>query len=221
MKKLRIAVIVVLILLLADQTIKIWIKTHMMLGQEQSVFGDWFYIHFTENNGMAFGLEFAGKFGKIMLSLLRIIAVVGIGWYIYILCKKNVHTGLIISAAFIWAGAFGNIIDSAFYGMIFNDSYMNVAVLFPENGGYSSFLHGRVVDMLYFPIIEGHFPSWFPFWANESFTFFRPVFNIADSCITIGVLLIVIFQKKFFSNFKQKEKNIENQTVPAKENNSE
>ena len=172
------------------------------MGEEYNVFGDWFYIHFTENNGMAFGLEFAGKFGKMLLSLLRIFAVIGIGWYIFVLCKKNVHLGLIISAAFIWAGAFGNIIDSAFYGLIFDESNMQVATMFPENGGYATFLHGKVVDMFYFPIIEGHFPSWFPFWANESFTFFRPVFNIADSSITIGVILIILFQKKFFASEK-------------------
>jgi signal peptidase II len=198
MKKLRIAIIVVLLVLMIDQIIKIWIKTHMLLGQEYNVFGDWFYIHFTENNGMAFGLEFAGKFGKIVLSLLRIFAVIGIGWYIYLLCKKNAPTGLIISVALICAGAFGNIIDSAFYGLIFNESYLSVATLFPEGGGYSTFLHGKVVDMLYFPLIEGHYPSWFPFWANEEFAFFKPVFNIADSSITIGVTLIILFQKKFF-----------------------
>lgn len=202
MKKLRIAILVVLLVLIIDQCVKIWIKTHMLLGQEYCVFGDWFYIHFTENNGMAFGLEFAGKFGKIALSLLRIIAVIGIGWYIYILSKKKAHTGLIISVSLICAGAFGNIIDSAFYGLIFNESYLSVATLFPDNGGYSSFLYGKVVDMLYFPLIEGHFPSWFPFWAGEEFTFFRPVFNIADSSITIGVTLIIIFQRKFFPSTK-------------------
>ena len=218
MKKLGIALSVIFFVLLADQILKVWIKTHLMLGQEISVFGDWFYLHFTENNGMAFGLEFAGKFGKILLSILRILAVIGIGWYIYILCKKKVHTGLIVSASFIWAGAFGNIIDSAFYGMIFDDSYMNLATLFPETGGYSSFLHGKVVDMLYFPLFEGHFPSWFPIWADESFTFFRPVFNIADSSITIGVFLILIFQGKFFKKETEKTKSVENQSDEITEN---
>ena len=213
MKKLKIVIFIILLVLLADQAFKIWIKTHMLLGQEYSVFGDWFYLHFTENNGMAFGLEFAGKFGKIVLSLLRIFAVIGIGWYIYLLCKKDEHLGLIISAALIWAGAFGNIIDSAFYGIIFNESLPLCtdcipSTFFPSQGSYSTFLHGKVVDMLYFPLIEGHFPSWFPFWKGESFAFFRPVFNLADSSITIGVLLIIIFQKKFLKN---KEKIIEEQ----------
>ncbi|PIV60937.1 MAG: lipoprotein signal peptidase [Bacteroidetes bacterium CG02_land_8_20_14_3_00_31_25] len=203
MKKLKIAILLILLVLIADQTLKIWIKTHMLLGEEYNVIGNWFYLHFTENNGMAFGLEFAGKFGKIVLSLLRIIAVGGIGWCIYILCKKNEPLGLVISAALIWAGAFGNIIDSAFYGLIFSNSIpfcidCTPATLFHHAGGYSTFLHGKVVDMLYFPIIEGHFPQWFPFWKGESFTFFRPVFNLADSSITTGVLMIIVFQKKYF-----------------------
>jgi len=192
------SLITIFSVLLIDQAVKIWIKTNMMLGQEYKVFDDWFIIHFTENNGMAFGMEFWGVYGKIALSIFRILAVTGIGYYLYTLIKKKEKTGYIISISLILAGALGNIIDSAFYGMIFNDSFMQVASLFPEGGGYSSFLHGKVVDMFYFPIVEGTYPSWFPFNANEPFIFFRPVFNIADSAISIGVAIIILFQRKFF-----------------------
>jgi len=192
------SLITIAVVLIIDQVVKLWIKTNMMLGQEYKVFGDWFIIHFTENNGMAFGMEFWGVYGKIALSIFRILAVTGIGYYLYTLIKKKEKTGYIISISLILAGALGNIIDSAFYGMIFNDSFMQVASLFPEGGGYSSFLHGKVVDMFYFPIAQGTYPSWFPFNANEPFIFFRPVFNIADSAISIGVAIIILFQRKFF-----------------------
>ncbi len=174
----------------------------MQLGEEFNVLGNWFIIHFTENYGMAFGFEFGGEWGKIILTLFRIIACIGIGWYIYHLSKKKAHTCLIISIALILAGAFGNIIDSVFYGVLFSDSLFQVAQFLPEGGGYAPFWHGRVVDMFYFPLFEGHFPQWFPFWKGEHFLFFRPVFNIADSSITIGVVLILIFQKKFFRDLK-------------------
>lgn len=171
----------------------------MFLGQEYHVLGNWFIIHFTENKGMAFGMELAGNYGKLFLSIFRIIAVGAIGWYIYKLTTKpNIKTGLIICLSLIFAGAFGNIIDSAFYGMIFNDSLFHVAEFMPDGGGYGNFLHGEVVDMFYFPIIQGHYPEWFPFWKREEFIFFRPVFNISDASITIGVLMLVIFQKRYF-----------------------
>lgn len=147
---------------------------------------------------MAFGMELAGKFGKVILSVFRIIAVIGIGYYLHQLSKKNAPTGLIVSISLVLAGAIGNIIDSAFYGMIFNDSYPQVASLFPAEGGYASFLHGKVVDMFYFPLLEGNFPEWMPFWGGDHYVFFRPVFNVADSAITIGIVIILLFQRKYF-----------------------
>ncbi|MCK4699757.1 MAG: lipoprotein signal peptidase [Bacteroidales bacterium] len=192
------SILLVLLIIILDQVLKIWIKTNMVLGQEYHILGNWFIIHFIENNGMAFGMEIAGKFGKIILSLFRIGAVAGIGWYLIYLIKQKASTGLIFTISIIMAGALGNIIDSAFYGMIFSNSYYHVASMFPAEGGYSSFLHGRVVDMFYFPVIKGTFPDWIPFRGGDSFIFFRPVFNIADSSITVGVTLILIFQKRFF-----------------------
>lgn len=192
------SVALIVVLLVLDQVVKIWIKTHLMLGEEFSVFGDWFLIHFIENNGMAFGMELEGEWGKILLSLFRIFAVCGIGWYLYDISTKKAPLGLVISIALIFSGAMGNIIDSAFYGLIFNDSYYQVSTFMPEAGGYSSFLHGKVVDMLYFPLLEGRFPDWLPLWGGEHYIFFRPVFNIADSYITIGVSFILLFQRKYF-----------------------
>ena len=149
----RLSLLVVCLVLIIDQASKIWVKTHMQLSEEIPVFGNWFIIHFTENNGMAFGLEFAGDYGKLFLSLFRIIAVSLIGVYLFRLPKKGASKGLIISGSLIFAGALGNIIDSLFYGLIFNDSYYQVASFLPEDGGYSKLLFGKVVDMLYFPFI--------------------------------------------------------------------
>jgi signal peptidase II len=183
----------------------------MYLGQEFHISGNWFIIHFTENNGMAFGMELLqGPAGKLFLSLFRIFAVIGIGFYLYTLLKRKSNPKLLTSMSLIFAGAMGNIFDSIFYGKIFSSSEYQVASLFPAEGGYANFLHGKVVDMFYFPIIEGHFPSWFPIWGNEDFVFFRPVFNIADSSISIGVFLILIFQSTIFHQEKKEEINADN-----------
>jgi signal peptidase II len=196
---LRKSLIIVSIILLFDQVLKFWIKTNMSLGQEFKILGNWFIIHFTENPGMAFGLEFAGEYGKLALSIFRIIAIIGIIYYIYHITRSKVSNGLIISLSLILAGAMGNMIDSAFYGMLFSSSnYFEVARFLPAEGGYTTFLHGKVVDMFYFPIIQGYYPSWVPWLGGNEFIFFRPVFNLADSSISVGVFLMIIFQKQFF-----------------------
>jgi signal peptidase II len=195
------ALIVIFLILIIDQIFKFWVKTHMYLGEEYHVFGNWFLIHYTENEGMAFGMKLGGHSGKLVLSIFRIIAVILIGIYLYLLTRKETKTGLIICISMIFAGALGNIIDSSLYGLLFSESsYHNhqVAVFLPEGGGYSTFLHGRVVDMLYFPLVEGRLPDWLPIWGGNDFIFFRPVFNIADSSITIGVFILIIFQRRFF-----------------------
>jgi signal peptidase II len=191
----------------------------MMLGDEIVVFKDWFILHFVENNGMAFGFEFAGEYGKMFLTLFRLVAVGGIGWYLFKLSKhKELPFGFIVSISLILAGAIGNIIDSLFYGMIFQDSYGQVSAIFPEDGGYSSFLHGRVVDMFYFPLIESRYPDWFPFIGGNPLVFFRPVFNIADSSITIGIFSILIFYRKYFNKVEEKTEETDNEQPAENEN---
>jgi len=192
------SIIIILLVLFFDQLLKIWIKTNMMLGDEFIIAKNWFIIHFVENNGMAFGLEFGNSIGKYFLSIFRIVAIGAIGWYISKLWKKDVPFGVVACFSLIMAGAIGNILDSAFYGLIFNESYGHVATLFPAGGGYSSFLQGKVVDMFYFPLISGNYPTWFPFVGGNDFIFFRPVFNLADSSITVGIISILIFYRRFF-----------------------
>lgn len=195
------AVFIIILLLLLDQILKIWIKTHMQLHESFEI-TPWFYIYFTENPGMAFGIE---VIGKLFLSIFRIIAICVIGYYLYTLVKKNFKFGFIACIALIFAGAMGNIIDSVFYGVIFDHSYGQVATFMPEAGGYSTWLHGKVVDMFYFPLIVTTFPSWFPIWGGEDFVFFRPIFNIADSCICVGAFLLFIFYRHTLAASLSKE----------------
>jgi signal peptidase II len=205
------AVLFIILILVIDQVFKIWVKTTMVIGQEIHIFGKYGMLHFIENNGMAFGMEMGGKPGKLVLSIFRIIAIFVIGWYLSELIKKKANFGLILAICAIMAGAIGNIIDSAFYGIIFSEStYDRVAALFPAGGGYSSFLHGKVVDMLYFPVINTTWPDWSPFRPGESLIFFRPVFNLSDTAITCGVFSILIFQKKMFN---EAEEHVEPETV--------
>ena len=200
MSRLQKSLLIVFLILLVDQILKIWIKTNMYLGQEFPVLGNWFIIHFVENPGMAFGLEFGGKYGKLFLGVFRIVAVVAILWYLLKLIKRTeIPMGFIACGSLILAGAIGNIVDSAFYGLIFTESYGQVATMFPEGGGYAGFMHGRVVDMFYFPLFSGRYPDWIPGIGGNEFLFFRPVFNIADSSITVGIFSIVLFYWKTFN----------------------
>ena len=203
--RLWLAVAIILAILVIDQVIKIMVKTHMHIGESIPVFGSWFQILFIENEGMAFGMHFGGSVGKILLSVFRLAASVGIAWFIVYLIKKESRKFLIVSMALVFAGAVGNIIDSCFYGLIFSESTFEVATMFPEEGGYAPFLFGKVVDMFYFPIIDTTLPEWVPIWGGEHFTFFNAIFNFADAAITIGIFMLVIDQ--IFSSKKDKKSN--------------
>ncbi|WP_165023370.1 lipoprotein signal peptidase [Dysgonomonas sp. ZJ279] len=197
-----IAILVIALVIIIDQASKIWVKTNMSLYESIEI-ASWFKIYFVENNGMAFGME---VIGKLFLSLFRIVAIGFIGYYLYTLVKKQYSKGYIACIALILAGAFGNIIDSVFYGEIFSASYQGHVASFVSLGdGYSSWLHGKVVDMLYFPLIEGTFPSWLPMWGGENFIFFSPIFNIADSAITVGIFILLLFYRKTLSQSLEKK----------------
>lgn len=214
------ALLTIFIVLFVDQVSKIWVKTSMYLDQSIPVFGDWFYIHFIENPGMAFGMEFWGENGKLLLTVFRLFAAVGFVWYLNKLIKEKAHTGLIISISLVFAGALGNIIDSVFYGVLFGESShysTEVAKFLPAEGGYGKMLHGHVVDMLYFPIFDGTWPEWIPYFGGSRFQFFRPVFNVADSAISIGLGLIIIGQKKFFKKEEEEVLNLETEASVVSE----
>lgn len=204
---IKVSILVILVLLI-DQALKIGVKTHMEYGAETQILGlDWALLHFVENNGMAFGWDLGGEYGKLALGLFRIAAVFFLVYFIRQLIRERIRFGVLASFGFILAGAIGNILDSAFYGLIFSPSYFHggLATLFPAEGGYAGFLHGKVVDMLYFPIWQGIYPAWVPWLGGKEYFFFKPVFNIADVSITCGVLNILIFQRDFFRYYQKEE----------------
>jgi signal peptidase II len=172
-----------IVIILFDQVIKTWVRAHMVMGEEIHLLGNRGMLHYTENNGMAFGMELGGDWGKLILTLFRIFAVAGIGYGLVYLINNKYHRGLILNVSLIFAGAMGNIIDSTFYGVAYK---------------YAPLFHGRVVDMFYFPLLSGVFPNWVPVWGGQDYIFFRPVFNLADAAISVGVILILVFQKHYF-----------------------
>lgn len=196
---------IILSILVIDQAFKIWIKSNMVLGESIKI-SDWFYIYFTENKGMAFGIEL---FDKLFLTLFRIVAAGFLIWYLFRICRKeSTRMGYCISIALVIAGAIGNVLDCLFYGLIFDHSYSQIATLFPAGGGYAPFFYGKVVDMLYFPLMDTYLPNWVPFVGGDHFVFFRPVFNLADSAITSGILLLLLFYRRDLSEAIDPKKEI-------------
>jgi signal peptidase II len=202
--QLKKSVIIIILILLIDQISKIYIKTHFALGDEYRVF-NWFRIYFVENDGMAWGTKISDfvsfiseRTAKISLTVFRIVAIIGIGYWLIDVTRKQSPKILILAIALIFAGALGNIIDSVFYGVLFNDSHGQIATFLSTEGGYDGLLHGKVVDMLYFPIWKGYLPEWLPFYGGKFFTFFEPVFNVADMAISTGFIMLLVFNKKAF-----------------------
>ena len=191
-KRALVYALIVAGLIVIDQIVKVLVKTNMHIGEDIPVLGDWFHLHFIENEGFAFGMSFGGAAGKIGLTLFRIVATGIIAWIIWKQLKGNGRTSLISSLVLIFAGAIGNLIDSCFYGLVFNESYYNVATLFPPEGGYAPFLQGKVVDMFYFPLFDFNWPEWIPVVGGNYFEFFSAIFNVADAAITIGVIWLII-----------------------------
>ncbi len=201
MKKKTIFLLIFLIVF-ADQALKIFVKTHYHIGEAHLIFGHWFQLYFIENEGMAYGWKFGGEFGKMALTLFRLAAVIFGVFYLKKIIERKFNPAFIVCVALIFAGALGNLIDSMFYGLLFENSAAysyNIARLYPSHG-YAGFLHGKVVDMLYFPLIHTHLPLWLPFWGGQEFDFFSPIFNIADASISLGIISIFVFQKIFFKS---------------------
>lgn len=206
MKRSHFVLALIFIVLLIDQVLKIWVKLNMPLGDSFKIFGlDWFRIHFTENKGMAFGIEFGGDYGKLFLSLFRIVVVGFIAYFLNKLIQKKASFLMLACISLIFAGALGNILDSIFYGVCFSDSGTfhspRLATFMPSEGGYAGVFYGKVVDMLYFPMIEGFWPQWMPFVGGKYFMFFQPIFNIADSAISLGVFIAILFYRRFQKEF--------------------
>ena len=202
------------LLILIDQVSKILVKTQMTIGEGFSVLGDWFQLYFIENKGMAFGMAFGGAVGKFLLTLFRIVLVGFLFWYVHRLLQRKAPMGVLVGVVLILVGALGNIIDCLFYGVLFGEStYQQVAQFLPEGGGYAPMFFGKVVDMLYFPLIDTTWPEWVPFVGGKELVFFRPVFNFADSCITVGAFYLILFQWRFFS---EEEKSMKKQAADNK-----
>lgn len=204
-KRIWLCAAILAAILIVDQVVKIMVKTHMHIGEDIPLIGEWCRLHFIENEGFAFGTSFGGTIGKYFLTMFRIVASVAIGWIIVNQIKKNGRTSLILCLTLILAGAVGNIIDCCLYGLIFSESYYDIAVLFPPEGGYAPFLQGKVVDMFYFPLFEFDWPQWMPFVGGNHFEFFSAIFNVADSAITIGVIWLLIDQIFLVSSKKKAE----------------
>jgi signal peptidase II len=217
--KLRSAFLLVAVVILLDQALKIWIKTSFPYGHVMDLAGQkWAQLYFIENPGMAWGMELGGNWGKLILTLFRLVAVTFGTWYLVKIIREGYHKGFIICASLIYAGALGNLVDSMFYGLIFEEStYMHVAKFVSPGNGYGGFLHGKVVDMLYFPIVRSTFPAWMPFIGGNEFEFFSPIFNIADAAISVGVLTLLAFQKRFLHKEHQVEPASHDNAVSAEE----
>jgi signal peptidase II len=194
-------------LIVVDQVVKILVKTHMQIGEDIPLIGEWCRLHFIENEGFAFGMSMGGATGKVVLTLLRLVASAAIAWLLVRLVKGGTRSSLVVSLALIFAGAVGNLVDSCFYGLIFNESYYSVATLFPAEGGYAPLLQGKVVDMFYFPLFEFDWPTWVPLVGGNHFEFFNAIFNVADSAITIGIVWLMIDQFFIAPKYKKSEGN--------------